>query len=101
MMKKRLTLLTLLLVLSGSFLAQADSDHDEAMRLKDAGEIIALEVILQNARKLHQGKIIEAELESEDGELVYEIELLTPNGRVVELLFDATTGEHLKTEIED
>lgn len=102
-MKKHLTLLMLSLTLSVTFLVQADgdSDHDKAKRLKDAGEIIALEIILQNARKIQQGRILEAELETEDGKLIYEIELLTREGAVVELLFDAKTGVHLATELED
>lgn len=101
MMKTRLTLFTLLLLLATTFLAQADGDHDEAKRLKEAGEIVALEIILKNARQIQQGKILEAELETENGKLIYEIELLTQNGTVFELLFDAKTGTHLSTEIED
>ena len=101
MMKKTLTLLTLFLLMSGTFMAQADDDHDKAKRLKDAGEIVALEVILQNAREIQQGKILEAELESKKGKLIYEIELLTQEGTVIELLFDAKTGAHLSTEVED
>jgi uncharacterized membrane protein YkoI len=42
--------------------------------------------------------MIEAELEREDGLWVYEVKLLRPNGRVVEALFDARSGELLAIE---
>lgn len=99
-MNKYFTTLVIGLLLSVTVLAQAD-DHDKAKRLKDAGDILSLEVILQNAREVQQGKILEAELESENGKLVYEIELLTPEGKILELVFDAATGKHLSTKDED
>lgn len=92
---------TLITLLSASLLAQADSDHENAKRMKDAGDILSLEVILKNAREIQQGKILEAELESENDKMVYEIELLTPDGKILELVFDASTGQHLSTKHED
>jgi len=75
-------------------------DHDEAKLLLDSGDIMPLENVLVLARKVEQGKIIEVELESEHGKTVYEIELLTTDGRVLELKFDARTGQHISTENE-
>jgi uncharacterized membrane protein YkoI len=37
--------------------------------------------------------VLEVELEEERGRLVYEIKLLRPGGRLVELYYDAATGE--------
>lgn len=82
-------------------MAYADDDHDQAKRLMDAGDILPLKVILQKARKTHQGKVLEVELEKKKGIKIYEIELLTSDGQVIELKFNAHTGEHLSTEIED
>jgi len=81
--------------------AHADSDHDRAKILLEAGDILPLQSILNKAQKLHQGKILEVELETEQNQLVYEIELLLSNGSIVELLFDAKTGVHLSTEYDD
>lgn len=93
------------LVLCYASLSWSDSyhgrDHDRAKNLLDRGNILPLQSILDKAYKLYPGKILEVELETEDHMLVYELELLLDNGHVVELLFDATTGQHISTEKED
>ena len=42
--------------------------------------------------------MIEAELEDEGGLVVYEIRILTTDGRVMKLHYDAATGALLKTK---
>ena len=79
----------------------ASDDHDEAKHLLETGEILALEAILEKVRLVQSGTIIEVELEKDHGKIIYEIELLISDGKVLELKFDAKTGEHLSTEIED
>jgi len=79
----------------------ADNDHEKAKLLLEKGNILPLEAILANARKIQSGRILEVELEHKKSKLVYEIELLTPNGEVLELLFDAQSGKHLSTHKED
>jgi uncharacterized membrane protein YkoI len=81
--------------------AWSNSDHNEAKFLVDSGEILPLQLILDKAHKIYPGKILEVELETEKQKIVYEIELLLDNGHVLELLFDATTGQHLSTKKED
>lgn len=82
-------------------MANADDDHEQAKRLMDAGDILPLKIILKKAHKSHQGKVLEVELEKKKGIKIYEIELLTADGQVLELKFNAHTGEHLSTEKED
>jgi len=101
MMKIILRLITISLLAALSIAAYADDDHDEAKRLLDSGDILALEIVLQKAREIQPGKVLEVDLETERGKKIYEIELLTSDGRVLELLFDARTGEHLSTKKED
>jgi len=79
----------------------ASDDHDEAKQLVDSGEILALEVILLKARKIHKGKVLDVELEMKDNRKIYEVELLTTDGIVFELKFDARTGKHISTEKEN
>ncbi|MDH5368818.1 MAG: PepSY domain-containing protein [Gammaproteobacteria bacterium] len=79
----------------------ADDDHNEAKRLVESGEILALEIIMEKARKIQAGKILEVELETKKDKKIYEIELLSPEGIVFELKFDARTGKHLSTEKEN
>lgn len=76
--------------------AGADSDHAEAKRLRQSGEILPLEDILERARKARPGKVLETELERERGRYLYELEILDANGQVWELKYDARSGELLR-----
>ncbi len=67
-----------LLVLNGSVSAR-DLDQDEALRMRQAGHILPLEQLLDEALQQYPGAtLLEAELEEEDDILVYEVEFLTP-----------------------
>ena len=78
----------------------ADDDHLEARRLMQAGSIQTLETIIESIHKQQSGRILEVELEREDGRYIYEIELLDDAGVVWEIAVDAVTGKRLKTEVE-
>lgn len=78
----------------------ADDDHDRAKRLKEAGEILPLERIVEMAKKDHPGRLLEAELEEKKGRFIYELELLDKEGIVWELKYDAKSGELLKEKRE-
>ena len=77
--------------------AWSDDDHDHARQLVKRGEIVQLETIIENLPG-EGGRILEVELEHEDGRLVYEVEILNTDGRVHEYLFDARTGDFLEME---
>lgn len=79
----------------------ADHDHNEARKLKTEGEILPLEQVINKARKLRPGRILEVELEHEDGRYSYQLELLGAGGSVWELEFDARSGELIKQEKEE
>ncbi len=81
--------------------ALADDDHLEARRLVEEGAIQPLEKILEQVREKQPGRILEVELEQDDGCYIYEIELLDEEGVVWELVIDAQNGELLKTEQEE
>lgn len=89
-------LLTTLSALASPVLA--DDDHARARAALERGDILPLADILASATRDFPGKLLEAELEAEDGRLIYELELLAPGGRVVELAYDARTGELLSAE---
>lgn len=74
------------------------SDHDDAKRLKEAGDIQPLEQILAKARAERPGRVLETELERKGERYVYEIEIVDNDGVVWELKFDAKSGELLKTK---
>ena len=73
------------------------SDHDRARRAVEEGRVLPLKDILARAQGAYPGQVIEAELEDEGGMVVYEIKMLTADGRVVKLSYNAATGELLKT----
>ena len=71
-------------------------EHDAVRAIKQRGDILSLDRILQEARGQHPGRVLESELEEKDGRYVYEVELVDDQGRVREMKFDASTGEVLK-----
>ncbi|UVJ45802.1 PepSY domain-containing protein [Pseudomonas sp. LS1212] len=79
-----------------------DLDQDEALRLRQQGVILPLEQLLHHALDRYPGaKLLEAELEEEDGTYVYEVELLTVDGTVREIELNAATGQVLKDKEDD
>ncbi|MGK9065724.1 PepSY domain-containing protein [Stutzerimonas chloritidismutans] len=98
---RRAILLTfpLALLLAAMPVASRDLDQDEALRLRRDGQIMPLETLLQQAMSRYPGaRLLEAELEEEDGLYVYEIELLTADGVAREIEIDAGDGRLLKDE---
>ncbi|HRY15325.1 MAG: peptidase M4 [Candidatus Competibacteraceae bacterium] len=90
------------LCLSGP--AIAGRDHDEIRRLRNAGQILSLEVIIANHRRQYRdGQLLEAELELEEGRYVYDLKFLGDDGVVREFEYDARTGElwHIEHGEED
>lgn len=79
----------------------SELDADEARQLRESGAILPLSRIIGQARDAQPGRVIEVELESEDGEPVYELEIIDAEGRVWELELDAATGRLLHRELED
>lgn len=76
-----------------------DLDQDEALDLRQRGVILPLEQFVERAMGYHPGaKLLEAELEEKHSRYIYEFELLTPQGVVRELKFDAKDGQLLKDE---
>lgn len=98
---RQLTLATPLLALVITSVFASEDDHDRAQRLVESGDIVPLEHLIEHARRLHPGRILEVELENKRGRRIYEIELIDSAGIVWEMKFDAQTGELLKTERED
>ena len=101
--KAALTLLLLgsamvLLLSSGPSLA--DDEHEQARDLVISGEILPLEQVLVKVKDGRNWRLLEAELEKEDGIWVYEFELVDERGQVHELEVDARNGNILKEELE-
>lgn len=73
-----------------------DDDHDRARAAVQAGEAMPLSTLLQRLQRTHPGRVLELELEREDGRWIYEVKLLQPDGRLLKLEVDAATAQVLK-----
>lgn len=94
-------LAALTLLVSGSLKA-LDLSHKEALRLRQAGVILPFERILILAFEHYPGaRLLESELEREEGNYIYELDVLTPAGVVHELEINASTGRFVEDEVEN
>lgn len=92
----------LMLVAFCSLVQARDLGQDEALRLREQGVIMPLEQLFQKALGRHPGaKLLEVELDEDDGLYVYEVELLTTSGVVREIKLNASNGQLLKDEEDD
>lgn len=71
----------------------ADQGHDRARQALREGRVLPLTAIIERAQKAQPGDVLEVELEDEHGRLIYEVKVIDPSGKVIEVLLDASTGE--------
>lgn len=77
------------------------SNADLARAAVERGEILPLAEAVADLLKRYPGRIIEVEFERDDGEAVYELELVTEDGRLIDAEVDARTGAVLEVEESD
>ena len=87
----------LLAMLSAGSMAWA-GDHERARALRERGEILSLSEIMAQTNLRVPGKVLEIELEEKAGMIVYEIEYLSEQDVVMEMLIDARTGRLISIE---
>jgi uncharacterized membrane protein YkoI len=80
--------------------ALASGDHDDARDAVRQQQVIPLVDIIPGILAEFDARLLEAEFESEHGIYVYELELITGSGRMIEVMVDAATGEILEVEQE-
>ncbi|SDS07348.1 Peptidase propeptide and YPEB domain-containing protein [Halopseudomonas sabulinigri] len=78
-----------------------DISQDQVLELVEQGRIAPLQQFIDDALARYPGRFLEAELEFDDGLYIYEIEVITRQRRVMELEYDALTGELLEVEEDD
>lgn len=74
-----------------------EKDH-EAVHAQTA--TVTMEQAIETAKTKFPGRVIESELESEDGGLVYEVKIVSASGETQEVEIDAQSGKVLKSETE-
>lgn len=87
----------LALVPFGSVHAQERRDHERARAALEAGQIRPLSDLLSEVERRYRGRVIEAELDRDDTQWLYELKILPPNGRVFIVELDAATGTLLRS----
>lgn len=107
-MRYRLSLLLILALpgLAGGQGAPAEPlapgpDVELARDLVERGQILPLAKVLALLQAQHPGQVVEVELEYSRGILVYEVDMITRDGRLIEVDMDAATGEIVDLEEED
>lgn len=93
-----MTLLLLASLAAAAPSAHADDDHERARRAVQRGEILPLEEILRRLPLAPDERLLEVEVERDDGLWVYEIEVVSPAGRVREFEVDARDGRVLEID---
>lgn len=81
--------------------ARAGEGPDAARRAVEAGAIKPLSKILAAVEARHPGRVLEAELERDDkapSRYIYEIKMLTADGRVLKIEADARTADILRVK---
>jgi len=73
-------------------------DHDRARAALERGEVRPIGEILAGAARAVEGDIVEVELEREHGRWLYELKIIAPDGRVLEVLMDAATATVVEVE---
>lgn len=81
--------------------AGRDIDQDEALRLVEEEVVLPLQRFIDDAQERFPGRLLEVELEWDDGRYVYELEIVTRSGIVLELEYDAVTGKLLDVDEDD
>lgn len=71
-------------------------EPDQAAELVSAGVIISFDQLRSLHAILTIGRMLDLELEKNEGEFTYEIEMLHSDGHVSDYEFDAVTGDLLQ-----
>lgn len=71
------------------------ADEDLALEAVRAENAVSLEHILGSVRDSTPGRVIDAELYTLDGKLVYQVKVLLADGRVTSLYYDAGSGRQV------
>lgn len=76
--------------------AHGRDDHDRAREALAAGEVMPLEAALERLQRTRPGRVLDVELEREDGRWIYQVKLMQAGGRLLRVDVDARTAEELR-----
>ncbi|MBZ9540140.1 peptidase [Modicisalibacter tunisiensis] len=87
-------------LVSLSTAAAEDDWHSLHDAVRD-GRLVALPGVLDWLQQRYAGQVLEVELEHEASSIRYDIEMIGPDGQLVEFIFDAATGELVDSRGQD
>ena len=78
-----------------------EMDYERARQAVERHEVLPLVDLLDTVERTTRARMIEVEFEEEDGRNIYEFELVAADGRLIETVVDARTGQILSIGEED
>lgn len=86
-------------LLGGGLAYSAQAGGDEMASGK--APAVTLEQAIATAKAKFPGRVLEAELEDEDGKAVYDVEIATATGETREVVVDASSGQITESAVEN
>ncbi|MBT4518777.1 MAG: peptidase M4 [Halieaceae bacterium] len=89
--------------MTSNSIVQADDQDDLSASIPlwvKQGKVIPLESLMQMHGDRLQGRLIDLEVEQDEGRIIYELEIMRENSVVYEIKIDAENGEWLEEEVE-
>nr|WP_298682138.1 PepSY domain-containing protein [uncultured Dongia sp.] len=80
---------------------QDEDDQETARKALENKEILPLSTVLAGIEEKFTGDVVEIELERKRGIWVYEIEIISTDGRVRDIDVDGRTGEVITIEFDE
>ena len=77
-----------------------EAQSDQVLQWLEEGKVLTFESLMKRHSKRLKGRLLDLEIEEEDGRIIYELEVLRDNSIVYEIKIDAQNGEWLTEEIE-
>ena len=103
-MKIGFLFLALVAGMTNSPLLYADDTDDlsvQALQWVKDGTVIPFKTLMQRYEKRLNGRLLDLEVERENGRIIYELEIMRSDSVVYEIKIDAQSGEWLEEEVED
>ncbi len=100
-MKMTCLFLALVAGTTSGFVGADDISAETIRRMVNNNEILPLLTIMEAYPESTYGQLLDLEVESEHGKIVYELEFLRSDGLVIELKVDARNGALIEQEIDD
>ena len=80
--------------------SDTDVPSDQVLQWVKAGKVLPFKLLMQRYKDRLKGRLLDLEVEHEDGRIIYELEIMRADSVVYEIKIDAETGEWLEEEVD-